>query len=535
MRKITAVLICISILLCPLTASAKSIGSNDLNEPAGLIQIFKDFADSVSAMIFGIPFTSDAFSNEFEGNISGSDIAETGPDTAFVKNMIMIAVDHDAGFFKKAAFFRDNKLSVIGWCCTIDMYIAACRCDTYKKAADLCSKLCKDEIVMDAFPVTADRVTENYTPDDPFDDETTTVVWNDSLPSGSNWWLECVEASSAWDYSEYFKPVKLGVIDSGFDDEHEDLIDTVTFPNKFRKRVNGPNDHGTHVAGIIAANADNGIGICGVCPDATLVCTNWKPAFAETWSLTFGLIFGVTSTVKAGAKAINLSCGLVNDEGKPSPGKAKLDAEARIASYVMGSLLHKGYDFIVVQSAGNGTKSSERIEAEGNGYFCAVNEENCYKGFKNVTAEDIIDRIIVVGCARNAGSCVFVQSNFSNVGEAVDICAPGQSVYSTITNSSYGYKSGTSMAAPVVTGICGLVWSVNPEFTGAEVKEIVCTSTNRVALANTDSAYLGDKPLTDKDMINAKLSVEKALLLTYGEEFFNKPEEEENGTDISVM
>ena len=71
------------------------------------------------------------------------------------------------------------------------------------------------------------------------------------------------------------------------------------------------------------------------------------------------------------------------------------------------------------------------------------------------------------------------------------------------------------MAAPMVTGVASLVWSVNPSFTGAQVKEIVCTSTDKVAWINQNVNYFYDDViLMEYPVVNAKLAVEEAIRRT---------------------
>ncbi|MBR5619395.1 MAG: S8 family serine peptidase, partial [Clostridia bacterium] len=106
----------------------------------------------------------------------------------------------------------------------------------------------------------------------------------------------------------------------------------------------------------------------------------------------------------------------------------------------------------------------------------------------------------------------FYQSSFSNYGDGVSIFAPGSWVFSTDTaeNGGYSYKSGTSMAAPVVTGIAALTWSVNPALTGAEVKAIICDPANTVYRC-VNHYWEDDIDIPSYPMINAKLSVEAAI------------------------
>ena len=70
------------------------------------------------------------------------------------------------------------------------------------------------------------------------------------------------------------------------------------------------------------------------------------------------------------------------------------------------------------------------------------------------------------------------------------------------------------MATPMVTAVASLVWSVNPEFKGTEVKEIVCTATDKIAAINTEAAYFDELELCDYPLVNAKLAVEEAIKRT---------------------
>ena len=181
---------------------------------------------------------------------------------------------------------------------------------------------------------------------------------------------------------------------------------------------------------------------------------------------------------------------------------------------MMSSLLAKGYDFIAVQSAGNGDANGNPLDAHNNGCFTTINSENIFTGSYNISADDILNRTIIVASVQNNGNGTYTQSWFTNVGDRVDIAAPGEDIYSTSIDGGYEYMSGTSMSAPIVTAVASLVWSVNPEFTGADVKEIVCTSTDKVAEINQSAAYIHDVTLMEYPVVNAKLSVEEAIRRT---------------------
>lgn len=80
-------------------------------------------------------------------------------------------------------------------------------------------------------------------------------------------------------------------------------------------------------------------------------------------------------------------------------------------------------------------------------------------------------------------------ARFSNFGETVDICAPGKDIYSTLTNNDYGELSGTSMAAPIVSGSIAFLWSLNPKLTAHEIKNIICSNTNRFVNGGLKNEY----------------------------------------------
>ncbi|MEI6579114.1 MAG: S8 family serine peptidase, partial [Eubacteriales bacterium] len=361
----------------------------------------------------------------------------------------------------------------------------------------------------------------DYTPNDPFEGVNTGVDrWDESNPGGGTWWLESINARNAWGYSSYFSHMNIGIVDSGFDTAHPDLTGKIVFPSSMLAKQNIPGAHGTHVAGIIAAQGNNETGICGICQDATLTCVDWEPEEGQVWIEDLRIIFGVGYAVKAGAKVVNLSVGssVSIPKGKPSYPKLWMNTEAALVSFYMGTLINRGYDFLVVQSAGNGDSNGNAVDTFNNGSFCCITEKNSLSKLAGVPTKDVLDRIIIVGCARNLGNNQYVQSSFSNVGSRVSICAPGSWVYScsTADNNYYQYMSGTSMAAPVVTAVASLVWSVNPLLTGPQVKSIVCSEANtRYEVPATSDRFWSETPYQSYRLVNAKLAVEAAIKTTH--------------------
>ena len=261
-------------------------------------------------------------------------------------------------------------------------------------------------------------------------------------------------------------------------DEHEELKGIVERPPVCYTEYD---DHGTHVAGIIGAKANNGKGISGVVWNGKI---KWKQIIFEPKQYEDGFVWAeysshVANTVQLienGAKVVNLSLGMTRFNSGDNSNNRLMNDESRAASLSLARLLQAGYDFTIVESAGNGDSSYTSVDARGNGMFCSIDENNCYTDGE-IIASDIIDRIIVVGNAENIGNCSFQQEESSNAGDRVDICAPGTDIFSCVVNG-YDCMTGTSMAAPIVTGVASLVWAANPDLSGDEVKSIVCDEKN---------------------------------------------------------
>lgn len=478
--------------------------------------------DSLSQTLIGVPLSEKSVKSDFFGKMSVEDIVEIDSDTAYVKDKLVVFLKPDLSYFEKVSFFMDCGGRLAGWCAPVDMYVLNWNADDYDDIEAKCESLNAEPCVEIAVPAFASKVAPQLTPDDPFEDENDPdfgyqaepdVIWDESSPKGRNWWLEVIDARQAWNYEEFFNPVKVGILDAGFDTEHEELAGKISFPNSKQERRNLPDDHGTHVAGIIAAERNNGVGLAGVCDHAELICADWSPdGLFQFWLVDLAILFAFNDVVSAGAKVINLSLGVsasVSDNDAGFIGGVLLP---KLSSLIMASLLEDGYDFLVVQAAGNGNARGEPIDVLQNGNFCSLSEDNIYVGSHDVSTDDILNRIVrVASVGGYNGRNQYYISTFSNVGESVDIAAPGEDIYSTTYSYDYSYMSGTSMAAPIVTGVAALVWSVNPSLTGDKVKEIICTSTDSRAYALDGMNYGYGLPDPDYPIVNAGLAVEKAL------------------------
>lgn len=486
--------------------------------------LFGSAIDSVSELICGIPFTASAVKDGFLDKIEAENIGFIDSDTGYVKDTLAVFIDPDLGFLDRLSILNSCGGTVIGWCAPAELYIVRTFGMTHDAALARCEKIEETEGVALAMPLYLSKTEEQTTPDDPFDymiEEDllcyeNPVEWDELHPDGRNWWLEAIHAREAWDYEAYYQPINLGVLDSGFDLTHPELEGKISFPNEKRANKNRASDHGCHVAGIIAAERNNATGISGICDNANLICVDWNPDVLQFWFTEIAIYFGFTELVQAGAKVINLSLGISPSVTSDNAGFFERQLKPMAISLTMASLLSKGYDFLVVQSAGNGNALGTPIDSTNNGHFTAITENNVYTGKHEVAKEDILGRILIVSAASNGLNGTYYQAGYSNVGRYIGIAAPGSDVFSCGDPwiNDYTYKSGTSMSAPCVTGVAGLVWSVNPGFTGREVREILVTSTDSVAKLNEFNEYIYDLDLMEYPMLNAKLAVEEAIRRT---------------------
>ena len=444
--------------------------------------------------------------------------------TAFINDAITVFFTDEASDEEKRDVIESVGGEIVGEADFLNQYEVKIKHSELEEITSLCDELMANENVEFATCTPMTDVQPNSIPDDPW---TGYPDWDDDVLNSwyrpSNWWIKAIDADKAWDYQDKMSHIKIGLVDSGFDTEHEELKGKITFPSKFFEKHNAPDDHGTHVAGIIAAERDNGIGISGIVKDCELVCVDWhaQKEQKQYWISDLRIMSGFISVVRAGAKVVNFSLGSSSTIANGTVDRFRIikDIEAQYTSYVVAKLIQAGYEFICCQSAGNGVDmkdgSSYAVDASNNGFFCTVTQKNAVKFVIGVKPQDILDRIIIVSSAQFNGYNTYVHSSFSNGGEQVSISAPGSYIYSLdykedTVESDYGYKSGTSMAAPVVTGVAALVWSINPDFTSAQVKHFVCDTENTKYTVedNTDETHL---PTGSVPMVNAQLAVEAAL------------------------
>lgn len=206
-------------------------------------------------------------------------------------------------------------------------------------------------------------------------------------------------------------------------------------------------DHGTFVAGLIAATRNNNIGIDGIAESVEIMALRTVPVGDERDK---DIALSIRYAVDNGANIINMSFGK-----NYSPQKSLVDEAVKYA---------EEHNVLLVHAAGNEADDIDKVERYPTDRF-----------LNNDTATTWIN----VGA-----SAMKYDKNlcgvFSNYGKKnVDIFAPGHDVLSLYPENKYLISSGTSFACPVVSGVAALVWSYYPELTALELKEIILKSTNQ--------------------------------------------------------
>jgi subtilisin family serine protease len=287
----------------------------------------------------------------------------------------------------------------------------------------------------------------------------TTKTLNDEVSVAMNdpaiaqaWGINKVGAQQAWKLTRGSKDIIVAVIDTGCDIKHEDLKANIWInagesgldSRGHEKSNNGIDDdgngfvddihgwnfvsnnqdltdnhgHGTHIAGIIGAEAGNGKGIAGIAPDVSIMCLKYfDPKVASTDNL--------KNTVNAIHYATRMHASIINYSGGGTEfSKEERDAidEARKAG------------ILFVAAAGN-----ERSNSDVHHYYPAD------YGLPNIISVTAIDPNLQVLASSNYGTAT------------VDIAAPGQNILSLLPNNSYGTMTGTSQATAFVTGAAVLV------------------------------------------------------------------------------
>lgn len=416
----------------------------------------------------------------------------------YVNNMILVFFNSTASDKEISDVVNSVNGTVVGRIAGINQYQIQIAPTEYDELVLICNRLIENQSVNYAIIDTIITMDDNETPNDPWKDRFQGlwgVDWDENNPDGYNWWVEAVKVPSAWDYDNVMNAINVGIVDNGFDTNHEDL-NLVVLNND----VNNAENHGTHVAGVIGATINNEIGISGILKQKNLYCVDCYATSKQKKSniAVSSLMDGIVTCLDNQCKVINMSSGTKFTSKEETAESAK--ESARYATIYLFAMLDSYDDFIIVQSAGNGNKAGIGVDAHKyNGYFASIDDEviqSVLDEFKekevvlnrDISAEDVKNAYMIVGAVDSKKKKDNWQlSEFSNYGNAVTICAPGVDVFSTIVtggiDGNYGNMDGTSMAAPIVSGIAAMVWSVDPSMSAKQVQNYITDTATEIVLS----------------------------------------------------
>jgi serine protease len=283
---------------------------------------------------------------------------------------------------------------------------------------------------------------------------------------GLQYYLTKIQAQAAWDISKGDTNVVIGITDTGTDINHPDLepnikynyndpIDGIDndadgYVDNFRGWDLGENDnnpnvnastHGSHVSGCAAATSDNAIGVASPgfnCKFLAVKIADATGALTEAYE-------GITYAADAGCQIINCSWG---GGGGGSFGQDVIDY----------ATINK--NALVVAAAGNDNNEIAFFPASYN-------------------------YVLSVGSTTNSDA----KSSFSNYGAFLDVCAPGSNIYTAMSDNTYGYMSGTSMASPITAGCAAVVLSQNPTFNALQIGEQLRVTSDNIYTVPSNGVY----------------------------------------------
>ncbi len=275
-----------------------------------------------------------------------------------------------------------------------------------------------------------------------------TVTTNDPK---IGWHFDSMEINKAWDIAKCNQSVVVAVVDTGTDCNHPDLKNLIYRPGNVTGGQPGAyyGDHGTATAGIIAAQVDNGIGIAGISYNAKVmpVCITSEKPDGGTAIYTTSIGKGIQYAMNNGAQVINISIGGMGETADDVNIYEAMDDAAK-----------RG--IACVCSAGNSSSTAYHSPSD---YDTAIG---------------------VIAINEN-----LEKDSDSNYGAAKDISAPGINIPILKAGGSMGSASGTSMAAPMVSGVIALMLSVNPNLNLDEIKEILYSTATDLGAPGKDDIF----------------------------------------------
>ena len=301
-----------------------------------------------------------------------------------------------------------------------------------------------------------------------FQFETCSSCVTDSSFDSRQWGMPYIHACDAWNLTTGNPNVKVAVIDQGINESHREFTNTsISFSYDVKKNLPVAHSygyHGTFVGGIIFAGHNNHQ-VAGMAPNVSMIniCHSLKPEDSIAEKMTEAIKLALIQQ----ADVINCSW---TDQGRTVPQLHSTLLESAIDSAICFGRNGKGC--VVVFAAGN---CGGLVEYPGNHRL----------------------EILTVGAVRKNSLGQIKRwknsNNASAMGDSLDVVAPGVGFYS-LKDNNYVYDTGTSYAAPHVSGIAALMLSVNPNLTGQQVRDIIETTAQKLGGYNYTNTVNPEHP-----------------------------------------
>ncbi|MFE6459603.1 S8 family serine peptidase [Streptomyces cinereoruber] len=348
---------------------------------------------------------------------------------------------------------------------------------------------------------TSDVPADAYNPALPANPSQSTTT----LTESNRWDMTQIKADQAWAVTTGSTSVKVGVLDTGVDDRHQDIAPNFNAADsascaygKADTRAGAWRDvdtHGTHVAGTIAA-AKNGKGVIGVAPGVKISSVR----IAEPGSTLFFAENTICGFMWAGDHGFKVTNNSYYTDPWQFNCPDNLDQAAIIEGVRRAQEYAEGKGSLQVAAAGNSNydlanKTTDTASPNDSTPVTRTITNACI----DIPTE--LPGVVTVAAQGNGGA----KASYSNFGNGViDIAAPGgdgsSGVYSTLPGGKYGNMNGTSMASPHVAGVAALIASVNPSFTPAQIRDQLgvqatdraCPSDTRCKGTATRNGFFGE-------------------------------------------